>query len=811
MKFFLTVSLAFLSCSVHAQWSHSYPPVAGYDHQIYLEGYELPTLNAGAMDPAPSPDGSEVAFASRGWIWVLDLESSVARRATDSGGLDARPEWSPDASSLVFMRDHDSHFSIVRLDLDSGDEQVLIDEKVINLDPVFSPDGGHVYYASAENGPFELWRVSLATLERTPVSESAQVGRRTTKRRPQLLDPDSLIVYLYKQNYYDAIRLLNTRTGAETTLVEAWITPQSDLSLSPDGRHLAYTWTNEDAGNDLRLLSLEDTSTSVLLTRGNGLPMAPQFSHDGQWVYFSEADENERIGIRRINVAGGPVESVDIAEWDWGAPTGTITISTLIDGEPGPARISVQDASGHPVIPEGGLIHREGQHKRVFFYTDGEITLTAPAGPVTVTAVHGIETPVATGEGQVRRNRDSEVTVDLERVWDPSEERWYAGDNHFHLNYGGPYQLAPEDIIPELRGEAMDFAYPLIANLQNRFFESGLIDWRFSDGPIIEFGQEVRAHYLGHVNLLGIDEPFWPWVWGPLYQVYGDDDRLNSTALRFAREQGGLGGYVHPISAEDPFAEENLGSAPGAFVADAVLGEVDIIELACLWSDEIGTAALWHAVLNLGIPLAASAGSDAMNNLYRTMATGATRVYVKPEGGLTTASYLEALKNGRSFTSNGPLLNFNVAGVGPGGVIKAPGDTVEFTLAVHSAQPFDNVQLFVNGTVVETLDGSLEPGSKRYSGSVDVPEGGWVTARVLGENSGWPALDAYLYAETSPVWFFAVGSTEPAARSQAAVDLLRVLDASESGLKAGYGTTPIPRIREHFGKARSQLESWVAE
>ena len=54
---------------------------------------------------------------------------------------------------------------------------------------------------------------------------------------------------------------------------------------------------------------------------------------------------------------------------------------------------------------------------------------------------------------------------------------------------------------------------------------------------------------------------------------------------------------------------------PINFVADAVLGEVDVLELACLWSNELGTASLWHQVLNLGIPLAASAGSDVDERL----------------------------------------------------------------------------------------------------------------------------------------------------------------------------------------------------
>ena len=109
-----------LFCSLaHAQWQHSYPRAEGYDHQIYLEGYELPLLASGAMDPAPSPDGKSVVFSARGWLWLMDLESGVADRITFAGGVDSRPEWSPDGKRLAFVRDVRSHFQIVMLDLDA--------------------------------------------------------------------------------------------------------------------------------------------------------------------------------------------------------------------------------------------------------------------------------------------------------------------------------------------------------------------------------------------------------------------------------------------------------------------------------------------------------------------------------------------------------------------------------------------------------------------------------------------------------------------------------------------------------------------
>ncbi len=469
------------------------------------------------------------------------------------------------------------------------------------------------------------------------------------------------------------------------------------------------------------------------------------------------------------------------------------------------------DAAGHPVLPENGPVRFDGENARVFFYSGGEIELIAPAGDVTVSAVQGFETPEAFKSVAVEAGGTTRVTLELEQAWDAAGNGWYSADNHFHLNYGGPYRLTPGDILPDLEAEVVDMAWPLLANLHNRFLQQNLWGWSYIDGPIVRFGQEVRAHFFGHLMLIGIDDLFWPWIWGPYYEVYEQDDRPNAVALRHARAQGGLGGYVHPVSSQDPFTEETRAEVPIGFVPDAVLGEVDLIEVGCLWTDEIGTAALWHSVLNLGIPLAASAGSDVMNNYYRTMAIGATRVYVKPQGRFDTDSYLAALKDGRSFVSNGPMLEFEVGGKGPGEAVPAEEGTVGWTLDVHSVLPYERVEIFVNGEAVERFDGNLEAGSKRYEGELDVPAGGWVTARVVGENTGWPAMDSYLYAESSPVWLGEVGSTEPAARREAAQELLKVLDVAEKNLESSYQGVPIPELTAHFQEARARLEELASE
>lgn len=806
IKNLLAIVVVLLPAVASSQWTNQYPKVDGFGHHVYLEGYELPILSTGPMDPAPSPDGERLVFAAKGWLWVMDLDSGDARRITSSGGMDSRPEWSPDGGDIVFIRDSGSQLQIVSVNVASGDERVLVDVEAINLDPVYSPGGEYVYYSSAESGELELWRVALDSLHREQVTTSPYLRGRPLKRRPLVLADDALLLYLNKYDGRDFIEVHNTLTDVSTQLVEDRLTAQADMALSPDRKFLAYTWPY-DGGHELRLTSLAAPDTSILLTRSLGMPLAPAFSHDGQWIYFAEASDAHRTGLKRISVNGGPVESVAVNDMDWGARTGTLRIQTVIDGDPAPVRMNVLDASGHPVVPEFGAVRSEGQNGRVFFYSDGNLELIAPAGNVTISAVQGFETPEAVATAEIRSNRTTEVTLALNPVWDASANDWYSSDNHFHVNYGGPYRMAPTDIVPDLKGEGLDLAYPLLANLHNRFLQEELWGWSYDEGPVIEFGQEIRSHFLGHIETLGSATLFWPWVWGPGYQVYGEDDRTNAEAMQHARQHGGIAGYVHPVPIMNPLTPETAGAVPTGFVADAVLGEIDIIELACLWTDEIGTAALWHQVLNIGVPLAASAGSDVMNDYYRTMAIGATRVYAKVDGELTSESFLQAVREGRSFTSNGPMIEFEVEGRGPGEAVDTSNDAVSWTATVHSPLPYERLDIIVNGQVVKTLDGTGAPGSNSYQGSLPVLTGGWVTARVIGVNSGWPALDSYLYAETSPVWFGNVGSTDPDAARESAQTLLMLLDEAEENLKAGYGNAPIPNLLEHFSKARQRLEA----
>ena len=798
-----------LPVGADAQWSNRYPKVEGYSHHVYLEGYELPTLGTGVLDPAPSPDGRRVAFSSRGWLWVLDTVTGEARRITGGAQMDFRPAWSPDGTEITFVRDTGSETSLWVVQSDGVGEREMVNTRAIDLDPAFTADGRSLYYSSAEAGDLDLWRLDLGTGRRTRITEA-----RGLELRP-IPHPDGRrILYLSKGGGGgDQVKIRDLATGEERVLRAGGIASQARPALSPDGRTVALNWHTEDHW-ELLLIDLNEPEIMVRLTRGDGLPLTPAWSADGETVYYSESRPDGSFRLMEIPVVGGVESEVSISSWIWGEETGRLRIHTRIGGaeEPVPVRLNAADWRGHPAVPDRGQPRFDGQNGLVFFYSPGVIEIEVPVGEVSVTATRGFTMPSASTVTRVSAGQTQDVALDLEVIWDPREEGWYSGEHHLHLNYGGPYSLEPTHLIAQMEGEDLDVATPLVANLQNRMNDRKWAGWsHLGEEPLIHFGQEVRTR-LGHIGLAGIQSLFWPWIWGPGNRVYGSVDRPNSDVLAHARRYNAVATYVHPVqSNRNPFLEGGTGGVPLELIADAVLGDLDAIEVACLWSNEMGTSELWYRILNLGIPLAPSAGTDVMTNLYHTMAVGTTRVYVRPRGPLTLQTYLDALREGRSFVTTGPLLNFQVETSGaparPGDVV--PGGDVAWTLDVHSPVPFEKLEILVNGEVVWEDAGLDEPGSRSYGGRIHLPDGGWIAVRARGGDVVWPSMNFMPFAHTAPIWIQEVGSHVSGVRRQAARELLPLLEAARASVEGGYQEgTSIPRLQSRFSEALERLDGW---
>src|SRR5262249_24605777 len=210
--------------------------------------------------------------------------------------------------------------------------------------------------------------------------------------------------------------------------------------------------------------------------------------------------------------------------------------------------------------------------------------------------------------------------------------------------------------------------------------------------------------YWGHLGLLGLSNN----LILPGYVSYPNTAAAsaypaNANVADLAHAQGALVGYVHPLeSVPDPAKDSSL---TYELPADVALRKVDYIEVVG-FADHKSTAEVWYKLLNCGFRLPTAGGTDFMGN-YASLRgpAGLNRVYAQMKPGpLKIEPWLESIKSGRTFATNGPLLHFELGGQGPGGEVKFANklmrkQNVPFKAAVRSIVPLDHVQIVCNGKV----------------------------------------------------------------------------------------------------------------
>ncbi len=149
-------------------------------------------------------------------------------------------------------------------------------------------------------------------------------------------------------------------------------------------------------------------------------------------------------------------------------------------------------------------------------------------------------------------------------------------------------------------------------------------------------------------------------------------------------------------------------------------------------------------MLNAGLKLPASTGSD-------WFISSANRVYAYTGEAFDYESWVQVLKGGRTFITNGPALFLSVEGRELGAEIDAsPGDRLSALVRWQSHYPIHRVELIFNGNVVAHQvfeDGSTEG---HLEGDIAVPADGWMAARLSSD-----ARDSFfqpVFAHTSPIY-----------------------------------------------------------
>jgi tricorn protease len=119
-------------------------------------------INTNISEFAASPSGKEIAFVSRGEVFVSSVENGQTKRITNTPQQERSVRWSPDGKSLVYAGERNGSWDVFRVQRTRSSEPyfyastVLKEEAIIatgaeEFQPDFSPDGKEIAYVENRN------------------------------------------------------------------------------------------------------------------------------------------------------------------------------------------------------------------------------------------------------------------------------------------------------------------------------------------------------------------------------------------------------------------------------------------------------------------------------------------------------------------------------------------------------------------------------------------------------------------------------------------------------------------------------------
>jgi Tol biopolymer transport system component len=303
---------------------------------IYImdsNGGSLQRLTTGGFNPTWSPDGTEVAYSTvqiiadpgsrpvQGTLNAINV-ATLQRRTLYALSDAVQPRWSPNGQRVAFwaFAKQGGQRDIWTVGLAYDHAGVVIqappvavtEDAATDWNPVWSPDGRYLYFATDRSGSMEIWRAPIDENSGITKGPAEQVTSGGTGLRGHiaLADKGASLLYvdrtsrqMVEKTGFDPVA--GKTTGQLTPVLDVSVAP-TNVDVSPDGQSLVFYSAGKQ--EDL-FVSRNDGTNRRRLTNDPARDRGPNWSPNGKKIAFF-SDRNGSYEIWTINADGTALTQV---------------------------------------------------------------------------------------------------------------------------------------------------------------------------------------------------------------------------------------------------------------------------------------------------------------------------------------------------------------------------------------------------------------------------------------------------------------------------------------------------------------------
>jgi Tol biopolymer transport system component/imidazolonepropionase-like amidohydrolase len=322
-----------------------------YTHRKHDFDSRTPQPVLGIVSPVISPDGTQVAFVALGDLWLMPI-GGTARKLTNDRFVEMDPTWSPDGRSIAFSSDRDGTMDLWVRDVASGTDKKVASQAT---KASWAPRGNEIAYINADG--------ALAITGR-----SAPIHGRTFETGRPTWAPEGLIAVTALQPYSTRFR------EGTNQMILVSTTGGAPKPLNPVPHHSIGTRSNDGpvwSRDGSKMAFVMDGVMHVMPTTATGdITAAPRRVSDDLAYSPSWAADSKRLlfqttrGLKLVDVTTNSVTDVPIKlTWTPAIPQGRFIVHAgrMFDGKTASLRnnvdIVIRDNRIEQVVEHSSDLH----------------------------------------------------------------------------------------------------------------------------------------------------------------------------------------------------------------------------------------------------------------------------------------------------------------------------------------------------------------------------------------------------------------------------------------------------------------------